>query len=102
MRALALILPKNCTIGISDAKLTTRYLDGPLGIKAGNTGWPVSVITEDLTPEGVTKALQEGPYGRCAYSCDNNVMDNQVVNMQFEDGTTASFTMIAFSEVCYS
>jgi predicted dehydrogenase len=61
------------------------------------TGWPVSVISEDHSLEGRLKALQEGPWGRCVYYCDNNVVDHQVVNIEFEDGTTAAFTMCGFS-----
>ncbi|MDK2953610.1 MAG: hypothetical protein PWQ27_993 [Kosmotoga sp.] len=63
-----------------------------------NTGWPVSVITQDLSYEGRLKALQEGPYGRCVYSCDNDVLDHQVVSIEFEDEITASFTLTAFTE----
>lgn len=36
-------------------------------------------------------------YGKCVYKLDNNVVDHQVVNMQFVGGATASFTMTAFS-----
>jgi len=57
----------------------------------------VSVITDDHTREGVTRALREGPYGRCVYACDNDVVDNQVVLLDFADGTTANFTMTAFT-----
>jgi len=62
-----------------------------------NTGWPASVISNDTSFESRAKALKEGPYGRCVYHCDNNVVDHQVVNIEFENKVTAAFTMCAFS-----
>lgn len=62
------------------------------------TGWPVNVITDDLSREGREKALHSGPYGRCVYRCDNDVVDHQVVSMEFENKMTASFTMSAFTD----
>ena len=64
----------------------------------GQTGWPINVLTPDVTKESVMDALRNGPYGRCVYACDNDVVDNQVVNMLFDGGRTASFTMTAFNE----
>ncbi|MFW9961520.1 MAG: Gfo/Idh/MocA family protein [Candidatus Thorarchaeota archaeon] len=67
-------------------------------IKRGNTGWPVSVVTSEVSVPGIIKALREGPYGRCVYDCDNDVVDHQVVNMEFEGGETATFTMTGFTK----
>ena len=59
--------------------------------------WPLSVITDDLTETGVRRALEDGPYGRCVYLGDNDVVDHQVVGLEYEGGVTASFTMTAFT-----
>lgn len=66
--------------------------------RTGDDAWPVSVLTpNDLTESAIYKALKEGPYGRCVYYCDNNVVDHQVVSMEFEDHVTGDFTMTAFT-----
>lgn len=70
---------------------------GPKTYLTGDTGWPVNVLTCDLSSEGITAALQEGPYGRCVYSCDNDVVEHQVLNLEFENGIPAVFTMSAFT-----
>lgn len=63
----------------------------------GNTGWPASVISNDTSFDSRYKALKKGPYGRCVYHCDNNVVDHQVVNIEFGNKVTAAFTMCAFT-----
>lgn len=59
--------------------------------------WPLSAVTADHTEAGVLTALREGPYGRCVYACDNDVVDTQVVTMEFADGTSATCTVTAFA-----
>ncbi len=66
-------------------------------VRAGRTGWPVNVLTDDVSEAGVTSALRDGPYGRCVYASDNDVVDHQVVAMEFAGGVTATFTMTAFT-----
>ncbi|MCB1097128.1 MAG: Gfo/Idh/MocA family oxidoreductase [Verrucomicrobiae bacterium] len=88
----------DCAVEADCAYSASRFYLGHL--QKGNTGWPVDVITGDPNPteESVREALRTGPYGRCVYSGDNDVVDHQVVSMDFENGATASFTMTAFNE----
>lgn len=67
------------------------------GVAHGHTGWPCDVLTLHPTEESIRAALETGPYGRCVYHCDNNVVDHQVVNMLMTDGSTIHFTMCAFT-----
>lgn len=67
------------------------------GVLEGNTGWPCNVLHLYPTEERIRRALQEGPYGRCVYHCDNDTVDHQIVNMEMENGATISLTMCAFT-----
>lgn len=62
-------------------------------------GWPLTVLTQEPTPERIYEAIRNGPYGRCVYHCDNDVVDHQVVSMRFEKGTTVTLTMHGHSHV---
>ena len=74
------------------------YLDSDVtGYRTGHRGWPLNVVAPVPTEESLIEALKTGPYGRCIYHCDNNVVDHQVVNLNMTDGTTMSFTMCGFS-----
>ena len=47
----------------------------------------------DLSDEAMMNAMRTGPYGRCVYHCDNNVVDHQTINMELADGMTVTITM---------
>jgi predicted dehydrogenase len=59
--------------------------------------WPLDAVVERRTEADLLAALRHGPYGRCVYACDNDVVDHQVVAMEFEGGPTGTFTMTAFN-----
>lgn len=61
--------------------------------------WPHNVVANaPLTEEKLYQAIEKGPYGRCVYKCDNNVVDHQLVQMAFKNGVKATLTMTAFTK----
>ena len=74
---------------VSLARRLSATLDAALDYR----DWPISAISEDTSREGRLRALQTGPYGRCVYACDNDVVDHQTVNMAFESGASVVLVM---------
>jgi len=83
--------PERCTDGCPVAEDCPWY--APRLYLQEYTGWPVSVISEDTGLEARRRALETGPYGRCVYRCDNDVVDHQTVNVEFASGATGVLFM---------
>lgn len=75
------------------------YIDEWKKCGSVENGWPYNAITTKLplTEESLYEAIEKGPYGRCVFDCDNNVVDNQIVMMKFENGINANLRMTAFT-----
>ena len=67
------------------------------GVLHGNTDWPCNILALNPNEESIRHAIETGPYGRCVYACDNDVVDSQIVNMEMENGTMCQLMMTAFS-----
>ncbi len=65
----------------------------------GERGWPLDVVAFPLTWENLVRALEEGPYGECVYLGRNDVVDHQVVVLEYGDGRTASLHVEALSRM---
>lgn len=59
--------------------------------------WPANDISRIHSRAAHLEAIKSGPYGICAWHANNDVVDHQVVIMEFKGGTTATCTMSGFS-----
>jgi predicted dehydrogenase len=83
--------PVRCTDGCPVADECAFY--APRLYLTQDVDWPTSAISTDLSYEGRLRALQTGPYGRCVYRCDNDVVDHQVVTMEHDSGAITTLVM---------
>jgi predicted dehydrogenase len=110
-----LFLPQNAPHGSTDYCLSgcTCRKECPFDVRKLYYGvtrhtFPLMIVNKTLITKKPKASLKEfkevlktSPYGRCVYRCDNDVMENQVVNMKLEDGVTATLTMTAFTKGCF-
>jgi len=95
--------PKRCIDGGCPIENTCPYNCKKLYYDDKNHLWFRKAATknntkEDIpTDEEVMEALKTNDYGLCVFHANNNVVDHQVVNMEFEGSTTVTLTMNAFN-----
>lgn len=90
--------PERCIEGCPHGE-TCPYNAVKLYLDDKKNYWFRSTSTNCSAPtdEDVENALRNTQYGKCVYKCDNDVVDHQTVNMLFEGGVTATFSMCAFN-----
>ncbi len=62
--------------------------------------WPYNVVdlSVPITEESLRQAYTNNRYGQCVFACNNNVVDNQMLDMYFENGVKATHFMTAFTK----
>lgn len=87
--------PKRCLEGCPVAD-SCSYHAGQYYLGRGR-GWAGAFVNDTSNNDEIIDALWNTDYGKCVYQSDNNVVDHQVVNMEFEGGATATFSMCGFT-----
>jgi len=86
--------PVRCFEGNCPAADTCPYNCVDVYVKRTHNSW----YRCGETLEEVEDALRNTDYGLCVYHANNDVVDHQTVNMEFEGGITATFSMNAFNQ----
>ena len=58
----------------------------------------IATEARPVTDEALAESLKTNCYGRCVYFCDNDVVDNEMTMIRFENGITANLRMTAFTK----
>ena len=92
--------PQRCTDGCPHSGTCPYY--APKLCLSEETTWSTAfnALGPDQSYEARRRALEEGPYGKCVFHNDNDVVDHQVASLLFENGVTVAFTMCAFTNAC--
>jgi len=88
--------PVEPTCAYSAPRIYHRFLGDPV-----HERWPLQVVTAEPSRENLDEALESGRFGRCVYDGQNDVVDHQVVSIEYASGATASFTVVAFTELAF-
>ncbi len=107
---LTFFKPENAPDGAADRCVNCKHVDScPYSAKklyiekwksvgSPEDRWPYNILAlAPTTEEKLANAIVEGPYGRCVFACDNNVVDHQITQMSFENGVKATLTMTGFT-----
>lgn len=81
--------PHNETCLYSAQKVHLEFDSIPFQTWAG-IGKPI----DEITKEEKAEYLKYSDYGRCAYNSGGDIVDRQTLNVEFENGSTITFTMV--------
>ena len=86
-------LKDNCAFSAKKLYLDDFVLNNGKGRWCSKT-----LVIGEVTQEKLLNALATTNYGKCVFNSDNDVVDNQSVMMEFENGIKATFRMTAFTQ----
>lgn len=91
--------PARCSDGCPHMDTCVYYAPKLYKIRTEEMRHFREAVTNKFNPTDaeVDEALKTSPYGRCVFQCDNDVVDHQIVNMEFEGEKYVTLTMSAFS-----
>ena len=92
--------PKRCLDGCPHKDTCYYYAPELYKLDTAEVQHFRAIVAKKFNPtdEEVDEILKTSPYGRCVYQCDNDVVDHQIVNVQFGNDKLLTLTMSGFNK----